>query len=103
MMSSYVPRAHYLYSLKHTPFYDFTEDGIVPLKSGYLDYNTKYKDATRLTLRETSSSAFSSSHISSFFISNFFFFSCLLWELELFCYYSSLLNKMATEECLILF
>lgn len=100
-MSFCVPRAHYLYSLKHTPFYDFTGDGIVPLKRGYLDYNTKYKDATKITLGETSSSTFSSSCISSCVISNTFFF-CLLWELELFCYGSSLYKKTAAEECLIL-
>lgn len=73
MRSSYVPRAHYLYSLKHAPSYDFTEDGIVPLKIEYLDYNTKCKDATRVTLRETSSSTFSSSHISSFLFIILFF------------------------------
>lgn len=74
-MSSYVPRAHYLYSLKHSPSNDFTEDGIVPLKSRYLDCNTKGKDATRVTLRETSSSTFSSSPFSSSFIYNSLFFS----------------------------
>lgn len=86
MMSSYVPRAHYLYSLKHAPSYDFTEDGIVPLKSGYVD-NTKCKDATRVTLRETSSSTFSSSHISSFFIYNtFIFFFPLACKSFLICF-----------------
>jgi len=73
MLSSYVLKAHYLYSLKHAPSYDFTEDGIVPLRSGYLDYNTKCTDATRFASRETSSSTFSCSHISSFFIYNTFF------------------------------
>lgn len=79
---------HYLYSLKHTPSYDFTEDGIVPLKREYLDYNTNYKDATKISLGEMSSSTFSISCISSYVISNIF--SCVLWELELFCYGSSL-------------
>lgn len=75
-MSFCVPRAHYLYSLKRTPSYDFTGDGIVPLKRGYLDYNTKYKDATKITLGATSSSTFSSSCISSCVISNTFFSAC---------------------------
>lgn len=33
-------------------FNDFTECGIVPVKSGHLHYNTKCEVATRVTLRE---------------------------------------------------
>lgn len=59
-------------SLKHALFYNFTECGVVPLKSGCLHYNTKCEIATRVTLRESSSSTFSNSRI-SFFFSIFFF------------------------------
>lgn len=73
-------------SLKHALFYNFTECGVVPLKSGCLHYNTKCEIATRVTLRESSSSTFSNSRI-SFFFSIFFFplackslLICLSWS-----------------------